>query len=168
MQISGDVLETLRLKLRYKARYHLGGYCPDVEDVVQETLSRVLAAARDGRIRNAESLGAFASATCQNVIHEYRRGLWREMPFEAGPTDPVAPADNSLELQDLVARTIAELPERDRALLIAFYLEENAPEEICRDWGLNEGSLRVALFRARERFRKISGATLKSSAPGTH
>lgn len=170
MQIDQNTLENIRLKLSYKVRYHLGPFCPDIDDVVQETLSRILSAARDQRIRNPESLGAFASATCTNVIHEYRRGLWREVPAELDVTrpDPSVSVMEQLEMQNLIASTLAELPERDRVLLRAFYLEEKTAEEITRDLSFTESAFRVALFRARERFRKISTGTLKSEARGTH
>jgi RNA polymerase sigma factor (sigma-70 family) len=171
MEIDNQAIEALRLKLRYKVRYHLGSYCPDIDDVVQETLSRLLEAARADRIRNPGSLGAFASATCNNVIHEYRRGLWREAPYEQPelPEQPVRPVDaEALETRNLVAQTLAELPERDRWLLTAFYLEEKTPEQISEETGLTAANMRVALFRARERFRKISGDGMKSIVSGRH
>jgi RNA polymerase sigma factor (sigma-70 family) len=170
MQISESTFETLRLKLRYKVRYHLGPWCPDVDDVVQETLSRIIAAARNQQIRSPDSIGAFASATCTNVIREYRRGLWREVvaDLDVGRADPSASAAEELEMQDLIDRTFAELPERDRELLQAFYIDEKSAEEISRELDYKEGTFRVALFRARERFRRISTGSLKSEAHGTH
>jgi DNA-directed RNA polymerase specialized sigma24 family protein len=39
-QLAPEVLESYRVRLRYKVSYHLGGFCPDVEDIVQETLAR--------------------------------------------------------------------------------------------------------------------------------
>jgi RNA polymerase sigma factor (sigma-70 family) len=170
MEICATTLEKLRLKLGFKVRYHLGSYCPDVEDVVQETISRVIDAAQNNRIRNPDSLSAFASATCSNVIREYRRGIWRDAPLDFGDSvrDPAASAAQTAEVHDLVARTLASLPDRDRMLLYAFYIQEKPVEEIIAEWGLTEAAFRVALFRARERFRKIAENGLKSQASEQH
>ena len=170
MQFADLDVQRLRLKLRHKVAYHLGYYCPDIDDVVQETLARLLVALRDDRIRNLESLGAFASATCNNVIHEYRRGRRREVGYDVDPpVDRTTPSGaRLLEVQNLVATTLSELPERDRNLLSDFYLEEKSPEQICRETGLTENYLRVALFRARERFRKISDPGVKYHSAERH
>jgi DNA-directed RNA polymerase specialized sigma24 family protein len=83
MKFDPDRIERYRRKLGYKVCYHLGSFCPDIEDVVQETLTRFLRAIRDDQIRNPESVGAFLSGICNNVIQEYRRRLWKE----PGPTE---------------------------------------------------------------------------------
>src|SRR5438093_10409389 len=82
MQIDAETLDKFRLKLRSKVRYHVGGVCPDVEDLVQETLVRFLRCAEDDKIRSPSNLGAFLNGVCNNVILEYRRRLWREEPYE--------------------------------------------------------------------------------------
>jgi DNA-directed RNA polymerase specialized sigma24 family protein len=68
MEINGQTLDNFRLKLRCKVRYHVGGACPDVEDLVQETLVRFLRFAKDERIRNPANIGAFLNGVCNNVI----------------------------------------------------------------------------------------------------
>ncbi len=169
MEFDPATIEAYRLKLRYKVRYHVGGFCPDAEDIVQEALTRFLEAARDGRIRNPDSLGAFLSGICNNVISEYRRRLWREPPAEdPGPGQTVAPEAEWLELQDAVAAALAELSDRDGQILRAFFLQEKEKDEICRSLGISDNQFRVALFRAKERFRKIYLQGLKRKASGTH
>src|ERR1700693_5387994 len=104
--IDPDILARYRLKLRYKVCYHLGNSCPDVDDVVQEALTRFLCAARDEKIRNPESTGAFLSGICNNVIQEYRRRVWRE-PLsdpDSGPAGrAAAPEVDVLELRQAIA-----------------------------------------------------------------
>ena len=48
MNFSGEDLEKLRPKLRFKVCYEVGFYCPDVDDIVQETLARFLVASQPG------------------------------------------------------------------------------------------------------------------------
>ena len=157
MEINDDELEKLRRKLEFKVRHHLGSWSADVEDIVQETIVRLLRSAQNGAIRNSETWGAFARAICDNVIHEHRRRYWREVDEQITP--PNAATDShaaAVEARELVTRTLAKLPIRDQHLLRAFYLEEKGVEEICSSMGLTRGNLRVALFRAKERFRDFS------------
>src|ERR1035441_5999918 len=78
MELSDTEIQSLRLKMRAKVRHHLGGFCPDVEDVVQESMARWIRAEREGRIERPENPGAFLSGICNNVILEYRRRVWRD------------------------------------------------------------------------------------------
>jgi RNA polymerase sigma factor (sigma-70 family) len=169
MKIPEDALDKLRAKLRFKARYQLGSWCPDVDDAVQETMVRLLRAERDGAIRSLDTWAAFANATCNNVIHEYRRRLWRNAPEEATSEEPRSPSQfSALEARDLVENAIAHLPPRDQQILRAFYLEEKSVDQICGETGINRAHFAVALFRAKERFRKILGPELKSLGVGSH
>jgi RNA polymerase sigma factor (sigma-70 family) len=170
MELNPETLEQYRQKLRYKVCYHLGGFCPDVEDVVQETLTRGVAALQQQKILKPDSLAAFLSGVCNNVILEYQRRLWRE-----GPGDPVSetsslvpPEAEAWERHEEVEAALAQLSERDGEILRGFYLLEKDKDQICQDTGLSDAQFRVALFRAKERFRKIYRAGLKRSASGPH
>jgi RNA polymerase sigma-70 factor (ECF subfamily) len=171
MEFDAPALERFRLKLRYKVCYHLGSVCPDVDDLVQETLARMVAAARESKIQNPASIGAFLSGICNNVILEYRRRLWRESPAESGPAPQhplVAPEADALAVRDAVAAALAELSDRDGEILRAFFLEDQDKEEICRATGLSDSQFRVVLFRAKDRFRKIYRQNLKRAASAGH
>ena len=173
MEFDPESLEGYRLKLRYKARYHLGPFCPDVDDIVQETLTRCVTALRDKRVHSPDSIGAFLSGICNNVILEYWRRVWREgQPEEVeqveAQTPVVASVATSLELREAVAAALAELSDRDCDLLRYFFLQEMDKEEICRRMGLTDSQFRVALFRAKERFRKIYRQGLKHPGGPDH
>ncbi len=164
MDFDAQTLERYRLKLRYKVCYHLGGFCPDVEDVVQETLARVIRALRDKKIHNPASIGAFLSGVCNNVILEYRRRLWRETasePETSAQGVQVAPESDALEMREEIAAALAQLSDRDCEILRAFFLQERDKDDICQSLGLTDTQFRVALFRAKERFRKIYRQRLK-------
>lgn len=158
MQFSGDDIEQLRPRLRFKVCYEVGFLCPDVDDIVQETVARFLAAAKNDKVRNSAALGAFLNGICRNVISEYRRRLQRDEPMpEIIPEPPgrgIQEAD-LFELRDAIARGMEELSPRDRRILRAFYLEEKTKEEILRVTGMTDENFRVVLCRAKERFRSI-------------
>ncbi len=152
-------LERLRLKLRYKVLYHVGHNCPDVDDIVQETLTRFVRAGQQSQIRNnTEEFGAFVNGVCRNVILEYRRRVRRE-PL-ADPEIPirdtgVRPDADIFEMRQAIDQGLAELADRDRRILRSLYLEGKEKEDICKEWGMTDAQFRVVLFRAKERFRRV-------------
>src|SRR5215831_1329065 len=167
MQFNGETLDKFRLKLRNKVRYHVGGVCPDVEDMVQETLVRFLRLAEDDRIRSPGNLGGLLNGVCNNVILEYRRRLWREERYEPEFREdrhPAVPEAELMEVREAVDAGLAQLSERDHAILRSFYLEDRTRDEICKTLGATDAQFRVALFRAKERFRKIYRENLKPRA----
>jgi RNA polymerase sigma-70 factor, ECF subfamily len=166
----GD-LEKYRLKLRYKVCYHLGRSCPEVEDIVQETMVRFLSALQGEKMRNPESLAAFLSGICNNVIHEYKRRLWKEPVSDPDLAPSIASADIGVDLAELrqgIGLVMVQLSPRDREILRAFYLEEKDKSEICRVIGLTQAQFRVTLFRAKERFREIYQQSVKRKAAKQH
>jgi len=171
MNLSGEELEKLRLKLRFKVSYEVGFACPDVEDIVQEAIARWLVASQNEKIRNSETVGAFLNGICRNVISEYRRRSQRDEPMpEVVPEPPdrhLAEAD-LFELRQAIALGLAQLPERDRRILRAFYLEEKTKEEILEQTGLTDQNFRVILFRAKEKFRAIYLEHTKHQAASRH
>jgi RNA polymerase sigma-70 factor (ECF subfamily) len=149
-------LEKLRPRLRFRVAHELGFACPDIEDVVQETIRRYLDSA--DRLRTPESAGAYANGICRNVIAEYRRRMFRDLPMpEVVPEPPQKnlPEPELFELRDSIAAVMRELSARDRQILQLFYLEERPVSQILDVTRLGEANFRVVLCRAKERFRQI-------------
>lgn len=171
MELSAYDLEKLRTRLRFKVSYDLGFACPDVDDIVQESLARFLAATRDEKIHNPAAAGAFLHGICRNVVSEYRRRSMRDDPMpEVVPELPgktIADADR-FELRQAIAQGLNQLSERDRRVLRAFYLEEKSKEEILQQTGMSDENFRVVLCRAKERFRTIYVEQTKHRGPSRH
>jgi RNA polymerase sigma-70 factor (ECF subfamily) len=168
---SGLTIDRLRLKLRYKVLYHLGRGCADVDDLVQESLVRFFRAEQRKQIRNTEEFGAFLNGVCRNVILEYRRRRRREPPLDPEvpiPDPGVRPDADIFELRNAIDNGLAELAERDRAILRALYLEGREKEDICKEWGMTDAQFRVVLFRAKERFRRVYDTEMKRSSALGH
>jgi RNA polymerase sigma-70 factor (ECF subfamily) len=139
------------------------------DDLYQETLRLALQKIRQGEVREPDRLAAFLRALARNLsIHHYRRGAvreGRERPFEPERLEGAAPeavAEGPLqrllrsEKAGLVRRLIEELGvERDRQVLLRFYIREEEKERICADLGLSGKDFNVVLFRARQRYRKL-------------
>ena len=131
-----------------------------VEDVRQETLTRVIATIRrDGGIRQPERFGAFVNATCKNVLRENNRDWRKTLGLERDGVqipDKIVDLERALITEDTrkkVREILNELSQRDRQLLRAIFLEEKDKDEICREFGVDREYLRVLLHRAKGRFR---------------
>lgn len=162
-----ELVEGYRHGLSYLLR-KLTGDPALSEDLQQETLQVALRRIRAGELREPEKLSGFLRQTAKNLaIIEYRREHRRsarlegseEWAPERGPADPAESQLSSVLRQEeagLVRRVLREMrSDRDRQLLVRYYLAEHAKEEICRDLGLSSLNFNLVLFRARERFRKL-------------
>jgi RNA polymerase sigma factor (sigma-70 family) len=171
MNFPDEDLEKLRSRLRYKVRYEMGFYSPDVDDIVQETLTRVFVATRGEKIQNPEALGAFLNGVCRNVISEYRRRNMRDQPMPEVVPEPPSRGIGETDLFDLrqaIAEGLDQLSDRDRRVLRAFYLEEKSRGEILKETGLTDENFRVVLCRAKERFRAIYVEQMKHRTLSRH
>jgi RNA polymerase sigma-70 factor, ECF subfamily len=145
------------LEIMLRARY----LSPErVDDVRQETLTRVIATLRrEGGIRQPERFGAFVNSVCKNVLREHTRDWQRTQPLQQDQfeiPDKVVDLERTLISQETklkVREILGEMKQRDRDLLRAIFLEEKEKEEVCREFGVDREYLRVLLHRAKERFR---------------
>jgi len=171
MDLNEPSIDRLRLKLRYKVLYHVGHNCPDVDDLVQESLVRFFRAEQRNQIRNTEEFGAFLNGVCRNVILEYRRRSRREPLLDSEMPIPDAgsrPEAEIFELRDAIDNGLKELAERDRMILRSLYLEGRDKLDICKEWGMTDAQFRVVLFRAKERFRRAYSAEVKRTPAVEH
>jgi RNA polymerase sigma-70 factor, ECF subfamily len=157
MEFTAEQIASLRRKLLYKISFHLGRFCPDAEDLAQEAFMRFFSSLQDGKIRDPQKSGAFLNGVCNNVIHEYRRRIWREPAFaeETGRAPTIGPDAVRIDLQDAIEAGFARLSARDARILRSFLVEEKSKDEICQELGLSDAQFRVILHRAKDRFRQI-------------
>jgi len=149
----------IQIKLRSRGRSP-----EEIEDIRQETFSRVFKALRsEGGIREPEKLGAFVNSICNNVRNEFHRKGQRltAIDDENGAAESPDPGPDALhqvmsrDARDLVQRIVDELPERDRRILRAVILEERDKDEVCEQMGVERDYLRVLQHRALNSFKKL-------------
>lgn len=144
--------------IRIKLRQRLSS--PDaIEDVRQETFLRLFRILRSSPgVRSPEKLGALVNSICNNVFLEVCRARRYEVlpDDEVGPAAAAADAVTGLiseEQRRQVQQVLGELPERERRLLSAVFLDEAGRDAICAEFGVGRDYLRVLLHRAKESFR---------------
>ena len=118
--------ELIQLKLRSRLNSPQA-----IEDVRQETFTRVFVALRDGKIRQPERLGAFVNSMCNNVLLEHYRASSRDSSLEdeeqkdfPAVTVDVLGAIAAKQMGEKIREILEEMPERDRRLLREVFLEE--------------------------------------------
>ena len=148
--------ELIQLKLR--PRVHS---VEAIEDLRQEIFARVFATLRKEGLRQADRLGAFVNSVCNNVLFEYYRSSSRATSLK-DENEPAEIPDLSTDaLHAMIAQqsaskvraTLDGLGERDRRLLKEVFLEERDKDEVCQEFGVNRGYLRVLLHRAKQTFK---------------
>jgi len=152
----GYFTELLHLKLRSRLQSSHA-----IEDVRQETFARVLRVLRkDGSLRQPERLGAFVNTVCNNVLLEHYRSSSRSRSIdeEGQPELPATGIDvveviAAKQLKVKVHEILVELPQRDRELLKAVFLDERDRDEVCLEFGVDREYLRVLLYRAKQEFK---------------
>jgi RNA polymerase sigma-70 factor (ECF subfamily) len=149
--------QLLRIKLRSRTLTS-----DKVEDLRQETYIRVIAAVRrEGGVRQPERFGAFVNSICNNVLLEHYRSSGRNQPLEDAHfeiPDKVLDLEGMLvakQASQRVREILDDMPERDRALLRAIFLEEKEKDAVCREFGVDRDYLRVLLHRAKDKFRAL-------------
>jgi RNA polymerase sigma-70 factor (ECF subfamily) len=162
--------------LRYFLR-HLGAPPELAEDLAQETFQIALERLRRESLTNPAGLSAFLRGTARNLLMNERRKTWRRRTEADGDEldQAVAPAPSPLQavLQDeeaaVVRRMIAELPtERDRQLLLRFYVGEEDKASLCADLGVDSLHFNRVLFRARQRFKDLLERSIQRQPRASH
>src|SRR3954468_4953920 len=159
----GELVQRYSRGLLYLLR-RLGAPPELAQDLHQETLRIALERLRQRGLDEPAGLAAFLRGTARNLVIAERRKTARRRTDadDEELAQAVHPAPSALSgvLQDeeaeTVRRLIRELPtDRDRQLLLRFYVAEEEKGTICSDLGLDSLHFNRVLFRARQRFKEI-------------
>jgi len=139
----------------------------DAEDLTQETLHIVVERVRARTIDDPRKVFAFAAATARNLaLNAARKMLRQQTVVDSELVDELAQnlemeqsdlsEQDDRQLAEAVAALLEELPtERDRQLLMRFYLDGTDKQQLCRELGLSPKHFDRVLMRARTRLRTI-------------
>lgn len=137
------------------------------QDIAQETLRRVIAALRGGRVQNSGAIAGFVFQTAKHVCMHVHRSAGREaraMPRLHDPSDAEDVRPDALaglvseERRTRVRAALATLSADDRKLLHALYFDQLDTAEIAATLRLSPGALRVRKHRAVLRLAAALGA----------
>ncbi|MGI9289098.1 MAG: RNA polymerase sigma factor [Pseudomonadales bacterium] len=134
------------------------------DDLHQDTFRIVLERLRAKGLEDPSHLAGFIHATSKNLVIAYFRKQARRKTepdseviesFSHGGTTQ-SEATMLDEQAKMVRGLLDELrSERDRELLLRFYLDEEDKQSICNALGLTDKHFNRVIFRARERFKEL-------------
>lgn len=142
---------------------HTGGRA-EAEDLFQDTFRLALEKLRAGQLREPAKLPGFLGHLARNLaIEHYRKTARRRTDGDddavsAVVSDRPGPLGQLLDHERavLARRVVGELAnERDREILMRFYLAEEDKDAIAADLGLTGLQFNRVLHRARERYREL-------------
>jgi RNA polymerase sigma-70 factor (ECF subfamily) len=126
------------------------------EDLVQHVLIVVLQALREDRVEDPSRLDAYVLGTCRNVVMDIRRSSARRRRVAERATaglpegyEPEWPRVDRLRLE----HCLRGLEARDRAIVLATFLEDRDADEIGSAMSLTPGNVRVIRHRALARLQ---------------
>ncbi len=133
-------------------------------DLLNEAVETAWRKWQDGKIARPQEIAGYVFETAMNLLRNHRRKSYERVDKRIAPAalevlDSGARADRGsieAEIVRLVRSQIANLTmERDRDVVLRFYLREEEKEDICREMKLDPLHFDKIIFRARRRLREL-------------
>lgn len=140
----------------FRLAYRMAGDLDRTQDYVQETFIRAFQ--RLGEFRGESALSTWlcsiAISITLNGLRRTRRAKERELPLDDAHGVGVTPRDADPDLKDRLSRAIDDLPQGYRTVFVMHEVEGYTHEEIADALGVQPGTSKAQLFRARARLRE--------------
>ena len=139
-----------------RTAYLLTGSRADAEDLLQTALAKTYLAW--DRIRDREALDGYVRRVMVNTQTSWwRRRKVDEHPVEVLPERGADRDDSAdLDLHDALWAALAELPKRQRAMVVLRYYEDLSEAETARVLGVSVGTVKSTTSRALAKLRESS------------
>jgi RNA polymerase sigma-70 factor (ECF subfamily) len=141
----------------------------DAEDIAQQVFAKIYFSIRNFDFRS--SLLTWIYKITVNECYDYlRKKRVRKLVYESDfsvedsqrlessdpAVDPAIPIDRKIAQQDLVVKLLSKVSEEDRTLILLKEVEGHSVEELAAMTGLNENTIKVKLFRTRQKLLKAA------------
>ncbi len=141
----------------------------DAEDIAQQVFAKIYFSIKNFDFRS--SLLTWIYKITVNECYDYlRKKRVRKLVYESDfsadeslrmensePATDHAPAvDRRLAQQDLAVKLLSKISEEDRSLILLKEVEGHSVEELSQMTGMNENTIKVKLFRARQKLIKAA------------
>ena len=149
----------------------------DVEDIAQQVFAKVYLSLKNFDFRS--SLITWIYKITVNECFDYlRKRKVRKLVYESDLSEDEVrrvensepqenrqePADTDLARRDFVLKLLSKVSEEDRMLLMLKEVEGYSVEELAAQTGMNENTIKVKLFRARQKL--VRAAQRLDRTPG--
>ena len=178
---NGDELAFRELVDRYQSKvfsiiYGILRNHNDAEDIAQQVFTKVYFSVRNFDFRSSLLTWVYKIAVNECYDH-LRKKKVRKLVYESDFTEEEAQRmersepgsgqqqrlDSTVADRDLVVKLLAKVSEEDRNLLLWKEVEGHSVEELAEMTGMNENTIKVKLFRARQKLVKAAKRMLPKS-----
>jgi RNA polymerase sigma-70 factor (ECF subfamily) len=133
-------------------------------DLLNEAVVTTWAKWQAGKIERPEQIAGYVLQVTMNLLRNHRRAIaerpekradaakLQELASEGETGDETMEREIAVQVKNVIR---AMSSQRDRAILVRFYLDEEEKESICRELGLSPLQFDKILHRARGRLRKL-------------
>jgi RNA polymerase sigma-70 factor (ECF subfamily) len=172
-----EIVERYQTKV-YSIIYGILRNRNDAEDIAQQVFAKIYFSIKNFDFRS--SLLTWIYKITVNECYDYlRKKRVRKLVYESDftaddsvlmensePAMDSAPAvDTRLAQHDLVVKLLSKISEEDRNLILLKEVEGHSVEELSEMTGMNENTIKVKLFRARQKL--VKAAQRLGKMPGT-
>lgn len=152
----------------------------DAEDIAQQVFAKIYFSIKNFDFRS--SLLTWIYKITVNECYDYlRKKRVRKLVYESDfsaddslrmensepATDQAPLVDQQLAQHDLVFKLLSKISEEDRSLILLKEVEGYSVEELSEMTGLNENTIKVKLFRARQKLVKAAQRLEKAPVHST-
>ncbi len=171
---AGDEIAFREIVDRYQAKvfsiiYGILRNRNDAEDIAQQVFAKVYFSVKNFDFRSSLLTWVYKITVneCYDYLRKKRvRKLVYESDFSQEDADRMAAAepaidgnvlaDERLAQQDLVTKLLSKVSEEDRSLILMKEVEGHSVEELAQMTGMNENTIKVKLFRTRQKLLKAA------------
>jgi RNA polymerase sigma-70 factor, ECF subfamily len=133
-------------------------------DLLNEAVCTTWSKWQAGKIERPEQIAGYVLQVTMNLLRNHRRAIaerpekradaakLQDLPSDTQPADETIEREIAVQVKSVIRGMASQ---RDRAILVRFYLDEEDKEAICRDLGLSPLQFDKILHRARGRLRKL-------------
>jgi RNA polymerase sigma-70 factor (ECF subfamily) len=151
----------------------------DAEDIAQQVFAKIYFSIGNFDFRS--SLLTWIYKITVNECYDYlRKKKVRKLVYESDFSEEDSlrmenseqhsdkvPFDRSLAQRDLVTKLLAKVSDEDRNLMMLKEVEGHSVEELAEMTGMNENTIKVKLFRARQKLLKAAQRLTRGTGPLT-
>ena len=146
----------------------------DAEDIAQQVFAKIYFSIGNFDFRS--SLLTWIYKITVNECYDYlRKRRVRKLVYESDfseddvrlmenaeqPGESVRPVDTTLAQRDLIVKLLEKVTGEERTLLLLKEVEGHSVEELAEMTGMNQNTIKVKLFRARQKLLKAAQRMIK-------
>lgn len=161
-----DLVERYQNKV-YSIIYGILRNHNDAEDIAQQVFTKIYFSIGSFDFRSSlltwiykitvnECYDYLRKRRVRKLVYESDLGDEEGVNMERSEPDQAPRIDERLERQDLARKLLAKLGEEDRLLMLLKEVEGHSVEELAQMTGMNENTIKVKLFRARQKLLKAA------------